>query len=84
MRDIEWITRKGQINIKALTEKAKNVMLHDMGLTPGTMFKDAGVFMMAIQPHDLDQILARLRANGLQTEDDQAEREEQLRKLTEF
>lgn len=90
-RDIEWITRKGKINIKALTQKAKDVILHDMGITPGIMFVDAGVFMMAVMPHDLDQILLRLRAAGLSTEDDQAEkdaelkrREAELKKLTEF
>ena len=81
-RDIEWITRKGRINIKALTEKAKDVILRDMQITPGIMFKDAGVFMMQIMPHDLDQILTRLRANGLQTDDDEAERLEAMRKLT--
>lgn len=85
MRDVEWITRKGRINIKALTDRAREYMLNDMGMISGSpVFKDAGVFMMAVQPHDLEALLAKMRAHGLQTDDNQAEREEQLRKLTEF
>lgn len=86
MRDVEWITRKGRINIKALTDKARDVMLLDMGLA-GTMFKDSGVFFMGVDPFNLDTTLARLRALGLQTDEDkvdEAAAREALRKLTEF
>lgn len=86
MRDVEWITRKGRINIKAITSRAREVMLDDMGMR-GEMLKDAGVFWMAIMPHDLDAMLARLRAHGLQTDEDKPDIEAQreaLRKLTEF
>lgn len=85
-RDVEWISRKGKINIKALTPKARDFMLSDLGLS-GPVFKDAGVFFMGVMPHDLDQMLARLRANGLQTDEDkvdEAAAREALRKLTEF
>lgn len=66
-RDIEWVERKGRINIKALTPKACEVMLADMGL-PGMMKFGCDVFMMGVDPFQLDTVLARLRAGGLQTE----------------
>jgi hypothetical protein len=82
-RDVEWITRKGKINIKAITPKAREVMLADMQLG-GEMFKDAGVFFMGVDPFNLDTTLARLRAKGLQTDDDEEAKLAALRKLTEF
>ena len=79
MRDVEWIARKGRINIKALTQKAKDVMLADMRLS-GEMFKDGDVFFMGVDPFNLDTTLARLRSSGLQTEDDAID----LKSLTNF
>lgn len=86
MRDVEWITRKGRINIKALTPRAVDVLLADMHLP--FAYKDvSGVFFMGVDPFNLDAVLARLRALGLQTEEDKPDEEaarEALRKLTEF
>lgn len=78
-RDIEWVERKGRINIKALTPKAKEVMLTDMGLEG--MIKFGGeVFMMGVDPFKLDTVLARLRAQGLQTEPEKID----ISSLTDF
>ena len=69
MRDVEYISRNGLFNLKALTPKAAEVMLNDIGLEG--MIKFGGeVFMMRVDPFKLDTILARLRAHGLQTEPD--------------
>lgn len=66
-RDVEWVERKGRINIKALTPRACEVMLADMGL-PGMVKFGCDVFMMGVDPFKLDTVLGRLRAHGLQTE----------------
>jgi hypothetical protein len=76
-RDVEWLERKGRINIKALTQKAVDVMLEDMGL-PVKMGGE--VFFMGVDPHSLDTVLARLRAKGLQTHMEQVD----ISALTDF
>jgi hypothetical protein len=67
MREVEWKKSKsGRINVKALTENARQAMLADMELPMAAIAGE--VFLMGIDPFSLEKVLGRLRALGVDTD----------------
>ena len=67
-KDIEILEHNGTIRVKALTDLARQKMGTDMG---GPWQMASEVFWVRIDPSRLSVILGKLKAMGLQTEDDQ-------------
>lgn len=80
MRDVEWVAHKGKFNFKALTPRAREVMGSEVG---GPWQMAAEVFFYGVAPDRLEATIARLKAAGLKTDEDNLD-EQQLRALTDF
>lgn len=79
-RDVEWIAHKGRFNFKALTDKAREVMGKDMG---GPWQMAADVFFYGVTPEKFEQVIGRLRANGLNCDPEPKEQFD-VSKFTDF
>lgn len=79
MRDVEWIQHKGRFNFKALTDKAREAMGKDMG---GPWQMAADVFFYGVTPDALDGMIKKLRAMGLNTDEEKVQHD--ISKFTDF
>lgn len=79
-RDVEWISHKGRFNFKALTDKARQVMGAEMG---GPWQMAADVFFYGVTADKFEQVIGRLKANGLNTDEEPKEKFD-VTKFTDF
>lgn len=69
-RDVEWLQHKGRFNFVALTPKAREIMGLEIG---GPWQMASAIFFYGVTPDKFDQTIKRLRAMGLNTDEEKAD-----------